>query len=680
MVGDGWSIGSILNQGGVVMSDLRPNLFDTDFDNLITLGRALLPKHAPLWTDHNFHDPGIMLIELLAWTAEAQIYSLARLRTDERWAYGALLGIESLGSLPAQGLIWPDLDIDRNSILKLETQITAEQPQAPAFRLSYPINLTKAELVGVESRLQDGRLFNYTETNKRKGASFYPFGEQAGEGDRFVLRFQGPLLAPKYYDSKTALLALGIRVPPPLPLPGSDTPTTRSADVDTLTSTSQLVANLISDQLVYPLRIEVDSTDGLLRTGVILLDLSNVPEKLGNSFAIEFKSLGSGMVGPPRILYIKPNVLPIIQQQTERPDFSGWSSSDLPDRYLKLENSQFLYSKTLLHRAKFCSKLQRTSNNKDTEDELKLSFGGARWTFTDDLSVCGPDDTVFTYDPETGQIRFGNGINGKIPPTEIPPQLEYQITEGPAGNLPAGLKWKVEGVGHFGINEDTIQGGADAIDLMELRRIARERIRKTDTIVTSSDLERAAYALPDLRVARAQALPIPDVAKNCSVFSDRRTLVALRDRLPDSMTPESPFWLGEIQRQLTPRLLLGERLKVVAPDYVPLQIQATLLARPSYDPKAIEQQVLQMLEKLFTLVPNTSTKDVWPLGQPVELLEIKAKLRQIDGVSGVTSCELLWGDPPSTIEQQKFSKTFLPLWQRPQSQIKVERMPIGSIP
>ncbi|MFO1207181.1 MAG: hypothetical protein U1E63_15905 [Burkholderiales bacterium] len=57
------------------------------------MGRARPPGLAPDWTDHNAHDPGITLVELLAWVTEAQLYSLGRMRRDERAAYAALFGL-----------------------------------------------------------------------------------------------------------------------------------------------------------------------------------------------------------------------------------------------------------------------------------------------------------------------------------------------------------------------------------------------------------------------------------------------------------------------------------------------------------------------------------------------------------------------------------------------------------
>lgn len=55
-----------------------PVLDDNTFEELFEEARALIPRHAPEWTDHNLSDPGITLIDLFAWLAEMQIYSLDR--------------------------------------------------------------------------------------------------------------------------------------------------------------------------------------------------------------------------------------------------------------------------------------------------------------------------------------------------------------------------------------------------------------------------------------------------------------------------------------------------------------------------------------------------------------------------------------------------------------------------
>src|SRR3569832_2449312 len=89
------------------MTALATNLFQRRFQDLVEIGRARLPSLAPTWTDHNAHDPGITLIELLAWNTEAQLFALSRMRRDERAAYLALLGIAPSGTQGACGIIWP---------------------------------------------------------------------------------------------------------------------------------------------------------------------------------------------------------------------------------------------------------------------------------------------------------------------------------------------------------------------------------------------------------------------------------------------------------------------------------------------------------------------------------------------------------------------------------------------
>jgi len=53
-----------------------PNLDDRTFDDLTLEARALIPGLAPEWTNHNVSDPGITLVELLAWLTEMLIFQV----------------------------------------------------------------------------------------------------------------------------------------------------------------------------------------------------------------------------------------------------------------------------------------------------------------------------------------------------------------------------------------------------------------------------------------------------------------------------------------------------------------------------------------------------------------------------------------------------------------------------
>ncbi len=79
-----------------------PTLDTRRWSDLTDEGRALIPRYAPTWTDHNVHDPGIMLMELLAWLVEQDIYRVNRVPDRHRRKFLALAGFLPAAPLPAQ--------------------------------------------------------------------------------------------------------------------------------------------------------------------------------------------------------------------------------------------------------------------------------------------------------------------------------------------------------------------------------------------------------------------------------------------------------------------------------------------------------------------------------------------------------------------------------------------------
>ena len=68
-----------------------PNLDDRTYTELLEEGVGMLPRHAPSWTNHNPSDPGITLIELLAYFTELFIYRLNRVTKDTKLRFLQLL-------------------------------------------------------------------------------------------------------------------------------------------------------------------------------------------------------------------------------------------------------------------------------------------------------------------------------------------------------------------------------------------------------------------------------------------------------------------------------------------------------------------------------------------------------------------------------------------------------------
>ncbi|HMH54009.1 MAG TPA: phage tail protein [Candidatus Acidoferrum sp.] len=114
-----------------------PNLDDRTYGDLVEEALAMLPRYAPGWTDHNPSDPGITIIELLAYFAEHFIYRLNRVTTETRLRFLQLL--VGVGAHGASG--WAALsaeDIDRHlrqavrDLRRPERAVTAEDYDALA--------------------------------------------------------------------------------------------------------------------------------------------------------------------------------------------------------------------------------------------------------------------------------------------------------------------------------------------------------------------------------------------------------------------------------------------------------------------------------------------------------------------------------------------------------------------
>jgi hypothetical protein len=81
-----------------------PNLDDRTYDQLVTEGLGLIPKNFPAWTDYNPSDPGVTLLELFAFLAEAAVYQVNRVPDRSLANFAGLVGAQ-----PAPGKSSDDL-------------------------------------------------------------------------------------------------------------------------------------------------------------------------------------------------------------------------------------------------------------------------------------------------------------------------------------------------------------------------------------------------------------------------------------------------------------------------------------------------------------------------------------------------------------------------------------------
>ncbi|MEA2942694.1 MAG: hypothetical protein QOD09_3223 [Bradyrhizobium sp.] len=601
------------------MTSLRMSLDDTDFESLVETARSLIPALTPRWTDHNTHDPGIMLLELLAWAADQEIYALGRMRTDERLGYAALLGLRPHGPEPARGLIWPNPVAPSSPpspasgiYLDEGTAVAAKRDDAPPFLLDHGLYVTPARVSAIETVSPEGARAAWPIDAIARGAPLLAFGTRPRRGAALELTFDGTLLTAPPGPSQRPLLSIGFRAEDSAP---------DSADMAPGVVSAQLQAELEwpgQPKQWFQLPVVDDRTFGFTRSGIVLLDLAAVPAGSAAGSKLHLTLRSRSLPVPPRITAVALNVLAVRQEDSKIIRGIGTGQ---PDQELKLDPVQVRFGNGV---APLTLVMQTPAEKQE-------------WRRCDDLLLAGPEDRVFTFDTATGVIGFGNGLNGALPPFAANLAVPCILCQGKTGNLPAGLSWNVAGLSGFG-NPDPISGGTDRLDMVELRREARRRAADDRPLVTNSDLEAAAKGCMDLRVARAHALPgfDPDCPRGRAGAS--RTLVVLSSdpsRDDTDNGPETAAWLRALRRRLTPHLALGDRVRVIGPRYVALRLRVVLTVAPGRSAPATIENARRLLQSRLAAVPACAGDACWPLGRDVEPRDLKGWLRKLDGVVAV---------------------------------------------
>lgn len=645
------------------MSRLAPDLFERRFDDLVALGRARLPALAPEWTDHNAHDPGITLMELLAWVAEAQLYALSTVRRDERLAYAALLGVAPEGTRPARGLVWPDPRDPASPpptsphavVIPEDAAVHVTGAETPAFRPAARLLWAPGRIRRLEARGADGSSTDLTAANDRGGPAFAPFGA-GGPRDVLALTFEcsgaAGLLGPDRAAARGARWSLGVRAAPPLVSAGAD-----ASDLARATPCpprAELAVTLVAGGERLPLRIVEDSTDGLLRTGALLLDLDGL-DRSPRTFTIELRAR-DGFARAPRLLQLAPGVVPIVQSRSvsELHEATG-----APDWAFDLAEAGLRFA----------------AGEEPVAVDVAERSGPVRWIRCERLSERGPGERVYELDAGAGRITFGNGVNGALPPAGAQVFARYDVSDGEAGCVARNRRWEVAGLaGTFGVNPDPIDGGLAAPGFDDQRREARRRARAEHALVSADDLVAAATGLELLEIARAWVPPLRGAPPTGLV-----TLVALRARGASdepAAVPETRRWLAAIRRSLAPRLPLGTRLAVVAPRYAPFSLDATVEADAGRDPAGVEAEVRAALRRRLSLAGSSDEAQALRLGMPLSRRDVVAWIRGVDGVRRVIELRLRAG-AGQDVDEIPVPRTGLPRWDAGQSAIRVTRAKPG---
>jgi hypothetical protein len=333
-----------------------PNLDDRRWPDLVEEGRALVPRYAPRWTDHNFSDPGITLMEMLAWMTESSVYALNRTTARHHLKFLSLLGFAPEGPQPAQAMLTLAPPAPAASfVLPSGLEVLATTPAGTAlpFRPLRSITVSDVQLTtlqideggGLENRTiewRNGLPIRVFGSNPRPGAAVY-FGFStisAKTPVTFALRWERPgkyaiARALQSREERERLIAervaaaLACRKPlPQIACPGTapeppapvKLPPHHSARVAWETFTGKWTALTPIDPPGTPAEGQVaDDTRSLTLDGLVELNLPAAISKTSEGaeptalFYIRCRLVSGEYDAPPALIDVIPNAVPAEQ-------------------------------------------------------------------------------------------------------------------------------------------------------------------------------------------------------------------------------------------------------------------------------------------------------------------------------------------------------------------------------
>lgn len=283
-------------------------------------------------------------------------------------------------------------------------------------------------------------------------------------------------------------------------------------------------------------------------------------------------------------------------------------------------------------------RLRRDRNKKVTEVWV-------RWHSQQHLFFSGPNDRHYLVERARGRLLFGNGEQGKIPPAGAAIQARlYRSGGGSAGNVKANTITQIlsaaPGVEAV-FNPRPAEGGADAETLEALSLRGPQTLRHRGRALLPADYETMAReASPAVGFARA----IPTQDAGGRQMPGWVTLLIIPES--EEPLPWPSFGLREQVRQYIEAhapasVAAASHIYVIGPDYLPVDIHATIAVLDPAEAGAVEQRARAALKQFLHPLRGGPQGRGWEPGRDVLLSDVASVLERVEGVDYVEELALL---------------------------------------
>ncbi len=585
------------------MSIPKNILDDKEFKDFMEEAKAKLPSLSPEWTDYNITDPGITILEILAWLQDINIYKLSRITEKHLIKYLKLLNSLPEPVKPASTFIVFNLKGKEIKKLPKNKDIKGRfLGKSLNFKTKEEITIQPSEIKKLLFSNERGLIQYEIGKNNPVPEYFYIFGEEAKRNSIFYIGFDEPLkekfsIGVKLFEEN--LIEVGKHNRESFEF---------YPDVDLEWS----YWNGDSWEIITP---EMDTTRKFYKSGIITFDISKKPEMKPKKITLNSKEqyyfLKCKLKKPgyelsPQIKAFLLNAVEVVQIETISEHLG--KSNGFPYQKFKL------------------------SKKPVTKDRVIIKIDGEKWEETTDLSYHNHKDKVFEIDRNNGIIIFGDNINGKVPPAESEINVTYCVSEGKEGNINAEIDWDIDIDGIDIYNLFPAENGKDPESVEEAFIKVKKDLQTPYQCVTSQDFEYVAVNTPDLRVARAKAYQVQN--KN-SV-----NIIVVPFSFKKKPVPSKNF-LKAVCLHIDKHRLITTEINVIPPEYVEISTSANIKIKNDFNPEKVIKNIQERMEQFFHPVFGWKDGKGWDFGHPVYLSDVYEQIEKIDGVDCIFNLQLI---------------------------------------
>ncbi|GGA02215.1 baseplate J/gp47 family protein [Okeania sp. KiyG1] len=245
-----------------------------------------------------------------------------------------------------------------------------------------------------------------------------------------------------------------------------------------------------------------DETKGFSGRGLIQfiapIDLSQMENFGQELYWLRVRWEGGNFIAKPRLRRLLTNTIWAVQANTITEEILGSSNAD-PNQVFVANNTPILQGQQLeVEEGQIPPELESDQVKVIRDDIGEIEEVWVKWHQVDDFYTSGAGDRHYTLDRQTGEIQFGDGIVGMIPPlgrNNIRFSL-YRTGGGEQGNIAAEtisqLNTTIPYIDRV-INLEPSAGGANQETLDRLKERVPKQLRHSDRAVTTQDMADLAY-------------------------------------------------------------------------------------------------------------------------------------------------------------------------------------------